>query len=695
MTPDSAVACMLEARSVAVVGASGRDGSFGAEMLRALQEGSFEGNIYPVNPRYTEINGLPCYESLSAIEAAVDLVMLGVPDSALEEQLTAAAACGASSAVIFSSCYEEPLPDRPSLSDRLGAIARDAGMALCGNNCMGFVNLEQRLRACGYGLPTELEAGGITFLSHSGSAFSAMLYNRRRLRFNLVVSSGQELVTDAADYLSYALTRTSTAVIALLLETVRSPSGFISCLEDAARLDIPVVVLKVGRHGRSKALVAAHSGALAGDDGAYEAVFSAHGCLRVDSLDAMADTLELLQAGRRAGPGAIASVHDSGGERALLADIAHDQGVDFAPLQEKTVTRLNQVLEPGLAATNPLDAWGSGKGYEAIFAESLKALLDDGNVAVAALCVDLTAESRPEAGYVKVLKEAWAHSLKPLALLSNLSSAIEPRDAASLRALGIPVLEGTCTGVVALGHLLALRDQRALPPPQQPASPEGTRKEWRRRLATESLDESTGLELLSAYGLATVRARAAGSRAEAVEVARALGYPVALKTAVTDVAHKARLGGVRLQLTSDDVVEAAYDELAGRLGPAVTVAEMAPPGVEVALGIYRDADFGPLVMVAAGGVLVEVLNDRALGLPPLDEPRAQRLVERLELSKVLPAGSLAVAKALAALSTLALDLPPEVIAVDVNPMIVSSQSCMAVDVFIERRQDAVRVSERT
>jgi acyl-CoA synthetase (NDP forming) len=386
--------------------------------------------------------------------------MLGVPDRALEEQLSAAAACGASSAVIFSSCYEEPVSDRPSLSDRLRAIARDAGMALCGNNCMGFVNLEQRLRACGYGLPTELEAGRITFLSHSGSAFSAMLYNRRSLRFNLVVSSGQELVTDAADYLSYALTRTSTAVIALLLETVRSPSAFISCLEDAARLDIPVVVLKVGRYGRSRALVTAHSGALAGDDGAYEAVFSAHGCLRVDSLDEMADTLELLQAGRRAGPGSIASVHDSGGERALLADVVHERGVNFAALQEKTVRRLDSVLEPGLAPTNPLDAWGSGKGYETIFSECLKALLDDDNVAIGALCVDLTTESRPEAGYVQVLKEAWAHSRKPLALLANLSSAIEPRDASSLRAHGIPVLEGTDTGVAALCPRLSHRRRR-------------------------------------------------------------------------------------------------------------------------------------------------------------------------------------------------------------------------------------------
>jgi len=679
---------MLEARSVAVVGASSRAGSFGSEMLTVLQEGSFTGDIYPVNPRYSEIAGLPCYESLSALPSPADLVLLGVPDHALEGQLQTAASCGSASAVIFSSCYEEASPDRPPLGARLAAIASGAGMALCGTNCMGFVNLEHSLRAGGYRLPSDLEAGGVTFISHSGSAFSALLHNRRRLRFNLVVSSGQELVTNAADYLAYALDRPTTKAVALLLETVRSPEAFVTCLDEAKRRDIPLVLCKVGRHERSKALVTAHSGALAGDDGAYEALFDAFGALRVDSLDEMADTLELLVTGRRAGRGGIATVHDSGGERALVADVAHERGVTFAPLQPKTVARLEKILEPGLAAVNPLDAWGSGNGYEAIFSESLRALLDDDNVAVVALCVDLTPENSPEIGYVPVLKEAWEHSPKPLALLSNLSSAIGPRDAASLRTAGIPVLEGTNTGVAALAHLLALHDYRELPAlrPHPPPAPE-VRRVWRERLGAGPLDEASSLELLRAYGITAVAARRAGSCAEAVRAAAEIGYPVALKTAAPAISHKAQVAGVRLRLRSEGEVEAAYEELAGRLGPEVTIAEMAAPGVELALGVVRDPQFGPLLLVAAGGVLVEVIGDRALALPPVDEVRAQRLLERLKLRRVLSSKGAdmgALARAIATLSTLALDLPLEVAALDINPVIAYEEGCVAVDVLIER-----------
>lgn len=672
---------------MAVVGASSREGSFGSEMLGVLQEGSFAGDIYPINPRYSDIAGLPCYGSLAALPAPADLVLLGVPDSALEGQLQAAASCGAASAVIFSTCYEEASPGRRSLGARLAAIAAGAGMALCGNNCMGFVNLEHSLRAGGYRLPSDLEAGGVTFISHSGSAFSALLYNRRGLRFNLVVSSGQELVTNAADYLAYALERPTTKAVALLLETVRSPEAFVTCLDEAKRRDVPLVVCKVGRHERSKALVTAHSGALAGDDGAYEALFDAFGVLRVDSLDEMADTLELLVAGRRAGRGGIATVHDSGGERALVADVAYERGVTFAPLQLKTVARLEKVLEPGLAAVNPLDAWGSGNGYEAIFSESLKALLDDDNIAAVALSVDLTPENSPETGYVPVLKAAWEHSSKPLALLSNLSSAIGPRDAASLRAASIPVLEGTDTGVAALAHLLALRDYRELPAlnPHPPPEPE-VRRAWRERLDAGPLDEASGLDLLRAYGISAVAARRAGSGAEAVEMGAEIGYPVALKTAAPGISHKAQVFGVKLGLGSEDELAAAYEELAGRLGPEVTVAEMAAPGVELALGVVRDAQFGPLLLVAAGGVLVEVLGDRALALPPVDEVRALRLLERLKLRMVLSregADIGALARALAALSTLALDLPPEVVALDINPVIAYEDGCVAVDVLVE------------
>src|SRR2546425_5394984 len=351
---------MLEARSVAVVGASPREDSFGQQMMVQLAGGGFDGAIYPVNPRHREVMGLPCLPSLSDLPEPVDIAILGVPNAKLEEQLRAAAEAGARSAVIFASCYEEPVPGRSPLTERLASVAREADMALCGGNGMGFLNVERRLRACGFHEPEDLEPGGITFFSHSGSAFSAMLHNDRGLRFNLVVSTGLELVTTMDRYMEYALELESTRAVAMFLETVREPAEFRAALAKAWDRDVPVVAMKVGREAAARDLVTAHSGALAGEDGAFEALFDAHGVLRVESLDEMCDTLELLVAGRRAGPGGLAAIHDSGGERALLIDASQASGVPLAAISDATRDRLVAVLDPGLPPVNPLDAWGTG-----------------------------------------------------------------------------------------------------------------------------------------------------------------------------------------------------------------------------------------------------------------------------------------------------------------------------------------------
>ncbi|MGZ8625823.1 MAG: CoA-binding protein, partial [Actinomycetota bacterium] len=304
---------LLEARSVAVVGASERGGSVGHEtMVELVDKGGFDGPVHPVNPRYEELFGRRCFASIVDVPEPVDLAVISLANALLEETLVGCAEAGVGSVVIYASGFEEPREDTPPLTERLTAIARGAGMAVCGGNCMGFVNVERGLRATGWEEPAVLEPGGITFVSHSGSAFAALLHNDRDLRFNLAVSSGQEFVTTTADYLAYALGLESTTAIGLFIETVRDPNAFVAALETASERDVPVVVLKVGREAFSREMVSAHSGALAGEDGAYEALFEAHGVHRVASLDEMADTLALFAAGRRAGPGALATAHDSG-----------------------------------------------------------------------------------------------------------------------------------------------------------------------------------------------------------------------------------------------------------------------------------------------------------------------------------------------------------------------------------------------
>ena len=316
---------MLEARSIAIIGASVREGSLGWHVLDELRHGGFDGRIYPVNPRYDEVDGLPCFPSVADIPQAVDLAVLAVANSRQEEQARAAADAGAKSLVIFASLYDEG-DRRTRTKDRVTAIAREAGLAMCGGNCMGFLNVERRVWATGFST-ADLRPGGISLISHSGSAFVAFAFNRRGLRFNLLASPGQELTTTLADYFAYAVEQESTRAVGMLVEQIRDLDAFEAAAEVATARDIPVVALKIGRTERAKPLVTAHSGADAGDDDHYQALFDGLGILRVRTMQEMADTLELLVAGRRAPKGGLAAVHDSGGERALLVDLAADRKV--------------------------------------------------------------------------------------------------------------------------------------------------------------------------------------------------------------------------------------------------------------------------------------------------------------------------------------------------------------------------------
>ncbi len=686
-----AVRKMLEARSVAVVGASAREGSFGEMMMLELTRDGYDGAIFPVNPKYEKVLGYDCFGSLAEIPQEVDLAILGVGNHLIEEQMHLAAKAGARSAAIFASCYETPRPGEPSLLERVSAIAADHGMAVIGGNCMGFLNLENGLRACGYVEPV-LEPGPISFVSHSGSVFSAMAYNDRQLGFNLLVSAGQEIATTAADYVAYALERPGTKAIGLFIETIRDPARFVEALRRAAELDIPVVALKVGREEKAREMVAAHSGALAGEDGAYEALFRAYGVIRVENLERLCDTLELFtRGGRRAGPGGLASIHDSGGERAMFVDAAAEAGVRFAEIGEETRRKLEENLEEGLPPVNPLDAWGTGNDAPRIFIECMKALHDDPDTAGFAFNVDMTYDHGNAEDYAYMAEQVHPHTSKPFAMLSNMSSTIHPPDAQRVRAMGIPVLEGTNTGLDAFRHLFEYRDFRALPPVGDPPLPAArVRDGWRERLESgRPFSELESLALLGDYGVPVVAATGAQSFDEALTAARRTGWPVALKTAAARIQHKSEAGGVKLAIRDEESFERAYRDIAGRLGDEVVVAPMAPEGVELAFGIVRDPQFGPLVLVAAGGVLVEALKDRRLALPPLDPPRARILVDGLQARPLLdgvrgaPASDVgAVERAVVALSALAFDLGDRIAGLDANPVIAAPGGCVAVDALV-------------
>jgi acyl-CoA synthetase (NDP forming) len=487
----------------------------------------------------------------------------------------------------------------------------------------------------------------------------------------------------------YALERESTRVISLFLETVRDPERFKLALATAAQRDVPVVALKVGRTHTSSRLVTAHSGALAGDDAAYEALFDAYGVARVGTLNEMADLVELLGAGRRAAPGGLAAILDSGGERAHLVDAAADLEVPLARPSEETLRDVAARLEPGLPAVNPLDAWGTDKDPYNIFVDCSRHLADDPDTGAFAYVVDLHSD-RAERGHAWAAQRVWASTDKPFAVVCSVTSAIQESAAARLRSAGVPVLEDVTSGLRAFQHLFERRDASTLPSPTPPDPvPRETVRRWREALAAgEGLGEAHALEMLADYGVPVARTVAATDLEGILAAAGRLGYPVALKS--TAASHKTELGGVTLGIRDEDALEAAYREMSSRLGPAVTVQEMVEPGIEMALGVAHDPQFGPLVMVAAGGVLIETLDDRRLALPPLDEVRAAKLIDRLDARPVLdgvrgapPADVNALARALSRLSLLTRDLGALIGALDVNPVIVGPRGCVAVDALVE------------
>jgi acetate---CoA ligase (ADP-forming) len=698
------VRAMLEARSVALVGASPRPASFGSRMLEEVGKSTSRPRMYPVNPRYADINGRRCYPSLAELPEAPELALLAVPDAALEQQLTLAAEAGSRAAVIFGNAH--PAGSQPDLRDRLAAIARGAGMALCGAGCMGFANVSFGLRALGYTEPDPLATGPVALVTHSGSVFSALLRARRGFGFTVAVSSGQELVTAAPAYLDYALSLPATRVLGLVLEAIRDGAALRQVLARAAGQDVPVVLLTAGSSVAGQAMVAAHSGALAGSDGAWEALARAYGVHRVSDLAEFTDTLELFSAGRRvrprghtsspAGPAArpgIATVHDSGLERAHVTDVAESAGVPFAEISPATIARLSGLLDPGLIPANPLDVWGTGADTRDLFGGSLLALAEDPAVEAVALAVDLVYELDGDDSYPLALLDVAERSAKPLAVLSNLPSVIDSELARRLRAQGIPVLEGTRSGLLALKHLLAHgRRQAARPDHAEPAAAD--RRERAARLVASGAAQGAGLlELLPEYGIAVARVLPAADEAGVLAAAERIGYPVVLKTDAPQIAHKSDVGGVVLGVGDPAALAAAYRDLAGRLGPRVLICQTIPAGTELALGIVRDPELGPLIVVGAGGVLVELLADRAVALPPVAADEAAGLVAGLRIARLLdgargarPADQGAVARAVAGLSQLALDLGDQLEAVDINPLICGPDGAIAVDVLaIPRR----------
>ncbi len=410
---------LLRPNSVAIVGASAREGSMGEWSLTNLRRGGFAGNIYPVNPGYDELQSLRCYKSLSDLPETPDLVLFAVSDLRIEQALDEAIKLAVPAAVLMSSLHLDN-DKEPLLKDRVRQKLHAAGMLVCGANGMGFYNIRDSVWACGFDSRMHAAPGNASLISHSGSGMCGIIDCEERLRLNFAVSTGNELSVSMDQYLDFVLELPETRVVGLFVETARNPQGFRAALEKASEKRIPIVALKVGRTRKSAELTVSHSGALAGDDATYDALFERYGVHRVQDMDDFATALILFAELNPLGPGGLVTLHDSGGERQLMVDLADAAGVPLTELGADTVAAIEEVLDPELPAVNPLDAWSrGGESRRSQMTNCLTLMMQDDGAALGAIAIDRAPDGFIYPSHIDRMRHASELSGKSVALVAS------------------------------------------------------------------------------------------------------------------------------------------------------------------------------------------------------------------------------------------------------------------------------------
>ncbi len=553
-------------------------------------------------------------------------------------------------------------------TERLAARAREAGAAILGPNCMGF--FVPGGPAAWNGRPQDTTAAGhVAVLCQSGSIADAFLSLGGRIGLRCVVSSGAEAVVDAADFLAFFAEDPTTRAVGLFLETVRRPEAFVDALRACAEADKPVVCLKVGRSEAAARAALSHTGALVGSDRAFSAVLRRYSGVEVDDFHELVETLEIL--GRRRWPRGtrIGGISESGGECALLADHAAAAGFPFEPLSQELSAALTRAFPNYLAPGNPLDAWGIAVETE-VYPRSLELLAGSGEFDVLVAQADLSQFRDPT-------NDEWCElTLRTLARLmderdelfcamTTVHSADPPRAFQDLAAaLGVALLRGPRDAMLALAGVVTRRPFENVTSATLPDVSDLL-------AASGSLPEHESALILERLGVPFAARRRAATPDEAAAAAEELGAPVVVK--LDGPAHKARAGGVVLDIRSPD--EAA--DAARRLSGPVLVARQAEPGVEVICGMTRDRDFGPILAVGRGGVAVEEADRLTLSSAPLDRASAAHLVSESGIDDAHGV----VADTLVALSDLAL-AHPRIESVEVNPLLVAASGTVAVDALV-------------
>jgi acyl-CoA synthetase (NDP forming) len=663
----------------------------------------FAGEIFPINPRHREVAGLPCLASIEALPPGVESAFIAIPAEQGPDALDAVGRHGIKTAFVNASGFADGGPEGRTLQQRLRAVAHAQGIALCGPNNMGLINVHDRTAIWTQLHMSEVRPGPVAVISQSGSMALALIQDERNLGLAYVVTAGNEAALSVADYLDHIVRDGRVKTVLLFLESIRDPSRFGAAALQAEALGKRVLAIKAGASPRGKMLVAAHTDSLAGDDAVYDAFFRKHGVIRVRDLDEMTETAVLVTS-YPAPPRArhFVPVTLSGGEAALIADISSEIGLGLKPLADTTIERLKPAFPPFARLNNPLDGWGLGFNAKR-FGEMLDALCADESVGAIGLAIDAPAPGGADTGYALVMAEHAARiaaSGRYLVFFNNTAGAgPNPQIRAVLEPAGIPYLSGMRPALRAIANWLHLRD-----PAPRTTTQDLPRNGWRARLSGSfDLDEQQLHVMLRDAGVPMVPTRVVQSPEMATEVAGALGYPVVMKGSAAKLPHKTEHNLVHLSLNSADAVTKAYVDLVTRMQELVPVDEpsdivlqpMLRDGVELIVAIRNDPAFGSLVVVGLGGVFVELIKSVAVRLGPIDVEEARAMLGETRAGDLLagfrgkgPHDFGAAAAAIAAISDFGVATQGLIESLEINPLVVLEHGAFGVDVLVRRPESA-------
>ncbi|WP_108513844.1 acetate--CoA ligase family protein [Bradyrhizobium algeriense] len=691
---------LLRPRSIAIIGASQDPAKIGGRPLHLLRRYGYAGQIYPINPRASEVQGLKAYPSVMEVPEAPDLALIAVEAEKAPAAVEQCAARGVRGVVVFSSGFAELGEAGAALQERLRAAGQRTGMRILGPNCLGAVSIaDKSIATFSIVLEESLPvAGTLGIVSQSGNlgSFTMRLASERGVGVSRFMTTGNECDIDIADGIAFLARDPATRVILCCLETCRDAGRLIASLEEARDAGKPVIALKIGTSAAGQAAAASHTGALAGSDAVFDAVLARAGALRVHSIEELinlGDAASMLLPDRLPRGPRVALLTASGGFGILLADAAHAAGLAMPELSEATQRAILDVV-PFASARNPVDATAQMSSRPEMLQKILSAVVADDTCDAVLMPLPLSLHvPRLRSIYIETLRSIREQYPDRILMLCVRG----PQDAvAELRAMGYPIIDsfdGCCATLAALARLRTVLKK----PEVASVAPAGQRPA---PLPADALRHEFGAKgALAAAGIPVLPERLVRDADAAARAAAEIGFPVVLKIASPDLPHKTEVGGVKVGLASADEVRQAFAEMLRSVAvkapqaviDGVLVAPMAPGIAELILGTTTDPVFGPVVMVGLGGIFAEFIGDVAVQMAPVSESMAMEMLRSLKAFAVLDGARgrprtdiAAAARAIAALSRFAVAHREAVSEIDINPLLVmpEGQGVVALDALL-------------